>query len=214
MAASPSASMRARWRRRKDARPNEIVAAALAQFVERGFTATRLDDVARRAGITKGTLYLYFTDKDALFRAVVKEAVVPELARMEQIAREQSGSRAEAIRTVVDHWWKIVGESELCGIPKLVVAEAANFPDLARFFVQHVVRRGRQLFARLIRQGVRSGEFRACDVRYATRVLMSPVVFAAIWERSLKPFDSEPYSARRMLDLHLDIFLRGIAVTR
>jgi len=211
MAAAHTVSDRVRWRRRKDARPQEIVAAALALFVERGFAATRLIDVARAAGVTKGTLYLYFTDKNALFRAVVQEAVVPEIARMEHIARDYPGSRADAIRTVVHHWWKIVGESQLCGIPKLVVAEAGNFPDLARFFVQQVVRRGRKLFGLLIREGIRRGEFRDCDVRYATRLLISPVVFAAIWERSLKPFDPEPYAARRMLELHLDVFLRGLA---
>ena len=211
MALVQTTAVPARWRRRKDARPREIVAAALDVFVERGFAATRLTDVADRAGITKGTLYLYFADKHALFRAVVQEAVVPEIARMENIVRDRSGPCAETIRLLVQHWWRIVGESTLCGIPKLVVAEASNFPDLARFFVQHVVRRGRKLFAALIREGIRRGEFRDCDVRYATRLLVSPLVFAAIWERSLKPFDREPYNARRMLDLHLDVFLRGIA---
>ncbi len=73
------------------------------------------------------------------------------------------------------------------------------------------MRRGRKLFGQLIREGIRRGEFRKCDVRYATRLLMSPVVFAAIWERSLKPFDAEPYAARRLLEFHLDVFLRGMA---
>jgi len=201
----------ARWQRRKQARPHEIIAAALDLFVEHGFASTRLMDVARRAGVTKGTLYLYFTDKHALFRAVVQEAVVPEIVQMETMVREHRGSYADTIRLLVHHWWRIVGETKLCGVPKLVIAEAAHFPDLARFFVQHVVRRGRKLFASLIREGIRAGEFRDCDVRYATRLLISPVVFAAIWEKSLKSFDAEPYNARRMLDLHLDLFLRGLA---
>jgi AcrR family transcriptional regulator len=201
----------ARWRRRKEARPQEIVSAALHMFVERGFAATRLEDVARRAGVTKGTVYLYFEDKHALFRAVVQQAVVPEIQRMEELVRDHRGSAAEAIRALVRHWWAVVGESHLCGIPKLVIAEAGNFPDLGRFFVQRVVRRGRKLFSQLIRDGVRRGEFRKCDARYATRLLMSPMVFAAIWERSLKAYDKEPYSARRLIEIHLDVFLRGMA---
>lgn len=199
-----------RWHRRKNARPGEIVAAALELFGERGFSATRLDDVAHRAGVTKGTVYLYFKNKKALFRAVLREFILPELERVEDEVAAYGGNTQDLVRVLVRQWWRTVGETRLCGIPKLVIAEAKNFPDLARFFVDQVVRRGRRLFASVIARGIERGEFRRCDVNHAARVLLAPMVFAAIWERSLRPYDRDPYDVHRYLDLHVQIFLNGL----
>lgn len=200
-----------RWQRRKAERPSEIVEAALDLFVERGFNATRLDDVAQRAGVSKGTVYLYFESKEALFRAVVQDIVVPELARFEVLVRQHRGATTPLVRDLVHHWWRAVGETRLSGIVKLMTAEAGNFPELARFFVDNVVRRGRRLFARVLRRGVASGEFRACNLNYAVRVLLAPLVFAVIYDRSLRPYDRDPYRAESFIDAHLDVFLGGIS---
>lgn len=200
-----------RWQRRKADRPTEIVAAALDLFVERGFRATRLEDVALHAEVSKGTLYLYFRNKDALFRAVISEMVVPEIERAEQRARQHRGSQAVLLRELTLLWWQTVGESRLGGIPKLMVAEAHNFPDLARFFLEQAVRRVRRMFARVLRRGVENGEFRACSIAYTVRLLLAPLVFAAIYEHSLRPYDRDPYGARRFVREHVDLFLRGIA---
>lgn len=199
-----------RWQRRKDARPQEIVDAALDMFVERGFAATRLDDVARQAGVSKGTVYRYFENKDALFMAVVKEIVVPEVAKIEQMAADFQGSSAELLHTLVQGWWQTVGESRLCGIPKMVMADAGNFPELARFFINNVVTRMRTIFEGIIRNGVESGEFRDCDIKHVARALMSPMVLAAIWERSLKPFDTEEYDTPAYLNVQVDMMVNGI----
>lgn len=207
---SRSRNPKLRWRRRKDARPGEIVVAALDLFAERGFSATRLDDVARRAGVTKGTVYLYFKNKKALFRAVMREFILPELERAEDEVAAYEGRIQDLVPELVHKWWRTIGETRLCGIPKLVVAEAQNFPDLARFFVNQVVRRGRRLFASVIARGIESGEFRQCDVNHAARVLLAPMVFAAIWERSLRHYDRDPYDVHRYLDLHVEIFLNGL----
>jgi AcrR family transcriptional regulator len=196
-----------RWRRRKAQRPSEIVSAALQLFVERGFSATRLDDVAKHSGISKGTLYLYFDSKEALLRAVVRELVLPELQKAEQIVAQHQGSSADLLRRLVDQWWSVVGETRLCGIPKLVTGEAGNFPEIGRFFVKHVVHRGRRLFARVLARGIASGEFAPLDVNYGARLLVAPLVFAAIWECSLKRYDTEPYEARRFIGIHVDTFI-------
>jgi len=200
-----------RWHRRKSARPVEIVTAALDVFVARGFRATRLDEVARRAGVSKGTLYLYFKNKEALFRAVVREMVVPEIVRVEKHVRDYPGASADLVRDLVSRWWDTVGDSRLCGIPKLMVAESENFPELARFYNEEAVRRVRRLFASVLRRGIARGEFRPCHVAYTVRVLMAPLVFAAIYERSLRASDAEPYDPRRFLKEHVELFLRGIA---
>src|SRR6266508_6790353 len=112
-----------RWRRRKDARPEEIVAAALDVFVERGFAAATLYDVARRAGVTKGTIYLYFESKEALFKAVVRETIVPVIAQGEALAQSFPGSARELLERLVREYWRLVGETALAGIPKLMIAE-------------------------------------------------------------------------------------------
>src|SRR6187549_559455 len=128
-----------RWQRRKEARPAEIVAAALDVFVERGFAATKLEEVARRAGVTKGTVYLYFESKEALFKAVVRETIVPIFARGEQMVAEHQGSSADLLTQLMRKWWERIGETSLSGIPKLMMAEAGNFPALARFYYDEVI---------------------------------------------------------------------------
>jgi len=98
-----------RWQRRKDARPEELIAAALDEFVERGYEAAKLADVARRAGVTKGTIYLYFESKEALFKAVVRETIVPVIAQGEALARSFTGSARELLEQLVREYWRLVG---------------------------------------------------------------------------------------------------------
>ncbi|MBV6539814.1 TetR/AcrR family transcriptional regulator, partial [Ursidibacter maritimus] len=123
-----------RWTRRKDARPQELLAAALVLFVERGYAATRLDDVATRAGVSKGTLYLYFASKEDLFRAVVRENLVPVLDEAEQAIDSYTGHSASLLREFILGWWQRIGDTPLSGLTKLMVAESGNFPEVAKFY--------------------------------------------------------------------------------
>lgn len=202
-----------RWQRRKAERPGEIIDAALECFVAKGFMATRLDEVAQRAGVSKGTLYLYFDNKEALFKAVVETLVVPEIDQTEQQIQAFDGSASELISQLVEQWWESVGESQLCGLPKLIIAEAGNFPELASFYVEHVIGRVRRLIAQLISRGVEAGEFKPCEPAYVARLLLAPLVFAAIYQQSLLPYDSEPFEVSAYLKNHLDIFLHGLVAT-
>ncbi|HEX9173419.1 MAG TPA: helix-turn-helix domain-containing protein, partial [Telluria sp.] len=131
-----------RWERRKDARPQELLAAALDLFVERGFASTRLEDVARRAGVSKGTLYLYFTNKEELFKAVVRDNIVPVIGAAEEIIAGFEGHSADLLRKVITEWWQRLGETKASGITKLIMAEAGNFPDIACFYQEEVIARG------------------------------------------------------------------------
>jgi AcrR family transcriptional regulator len=199
-----------RWRRRKDARPGEIIEAALELFVTRGFNATRLDDVANQAGISKGTLYLYFSSKEDLFRAVVQQIIVPEVEKAERQAAEFKGSQADLIKSLIHNWWNVVGKSRLSSIPKLMVSEAAHFPELAEFYVNNVVARARNLFCRAISHGIECGEFVNVDPVATTRLLIAPLVFAVIWEKSLAAFDAEAYDMDAYIQTHIDLFFDGI----
>jgi AcrR family transcriptional regulator len=207
----PQRKTKPRWHRRKDARPAELIAAALDVFVEKGFAATKLETVAQRAGVTKGTVYLYFDSKDALFKAVVRETIVPTIARGEQLAAEYRGSAADLLRELIRKWWELMGETRLSGIPKLLMAEAANFPELARFYYDEVISRGHRLIAGVIQRGIKHGEFRPVDVRSAARLAIAPLVHAANWRHSFALCTREGFDVAKYLDSHVDIFLNGIS---
>lgn len=200
-----------KWRRRKEARPHEIIDAALELFVQQGFSATKLADVAKRAKISKGTLYLYFESKEALFRAVVQQIIVPVVEKAEGFVREYAGSQKELICILVRNWWRTVGEKKIAAMPKLMVSEAHHFPELAEFYVNNVVKRTRDLFASVIRRGIECGEFKQCDINVTVRLLVAPVVFALIWEKSLAIYDHDDFDREIYLQTHLDMFLAGIS---
>ena len=202
-----------RWRRRKEARPDEILAAALESFAARGFAATRLEDVAARAGISKGTLYLYFKSKEELFEAVVRATLLPNLARIEALAASYEGPSARLLERLLLTIAGVAG-SQLGAIPKLVIAEAGNFPDFARFYLDQVVRRGLRLVGTILRRGIERGEFRAIDVDHAVFCVIAPMLIAALWKNSLEPFDRAPMDTEALVRTHLDLLLRGVEADR
>ncbi len=205
-----SAKESCRWRRRKEDRPAEILSAALTTFSIKGFAATKLDEVAKKAGVSKGTLYLYFASKEALFKAVVSEFVLPQIAKAEEQAEQYTGSIKELMFKLQEQWQTNVLETELSGISKMMIAEASNFPELAKFYLENVIQRTHHFVSNLISLGIERGEFRKCDLEYTTRLFLTPMVFSAIWQHSLAPFD-EAFDTQKYLSSHLDIFLRGIA---
>ncbi len=200
-----------RRQRRKHERPDEIVAAALALFSERGFSATRLEDVATRAGVAKGTLYLYFPSKEALLEAVVHRYVVPKLAQGEKLLQDYHGDTKSLLRELLGAWWADVDDSPESSVPKLMVAEAGNFPELTQFFVQAVVLRGRQLFRQIIRRGIERGELRNCNVDHVSRLLIAPIIYSAIWLKSFRQFD-EAIDFQAFAESHIELVLNGLTV--
>lgn len=199
-----------RRQRRKEARPSELTAAALDLFVEKGFAATRLDDVARLAGVSKGTLYLYFDSKEALFKAVIQEGIVPFLERGESLMATHKGSASAMLRQLIFAWWQMIGGTKLAGIPKLMVSEARNFPEVAQFYYDNVISRGRRLLQGVLEQGIQTGEFRPLDVNTCIDVLMAPPLMLAIWRCSLSVCHCSHSSPEDFLEMHLDLILKGL----
>ena len=199
-----------RWTRRKDARPEEIISAALELFVERGYAVTRLEDVAARAGISKGTLYLYFENKEDLFKAVVRGNMLPMLQHGETLVQQFSGSAAELVEQLVRGWWELTGSSKVAGLPKLVIAEAGNFPDLAKFYYEEVILRAHSMFRRVLERGLRSGEFRAIDIDHVVHVALAPLVMLAVWGHSFACCEQEKLQPVRYLDAYLDMLLHSL----
>ena len=196
--------------RRKEARPAEMIEAARDLFIERGFAATKLEDVARRAGVSVGLPYVYFENKAGLFKAVVRESVLPNIRMGEEMLESFPGPTEDLLRQLVARY-RQMNDEPAAGLPKLVMAEAANFPDLARFYVEEVVMRGRGIFARLIHRGIDRGEFRPVDVQHMARVLAAPLTMLTIWSHSLAPYEIDPgTTAEGFLDAYLDLVLHGL----
>jgi AcrR family transcriptional regulator len=199
-----------RWERRKDARPQELLAAALDLFVERGFASTRLEDVARRAGVSKGTLYLYYENKEELFKAVVRNSIVPAIGEAEVSIAEFDGPSADLLRSVIHSYWQRLGATKASGIIKLVTAEAGNFPELALFYQEEVIKRGARMFSSMLERAIARGEFRQVDVNMMTQVLIAPMLTLITWKHSVGPCDRAQLDPMAFLDTFLDVTLHGL----
>jgi len=200
-----------RWRRRKSARPGELIEAALAVFVERGYSATRLDDVAKYAGVTKGTMYLYFENKEALFKAMVRDRVVSHIAATEEMVEHFEGSARDMFQLLMERWWARVVEGPMSGLAKLVMSEVATFPDLARFYHEEVVTRSFKLFEHALRLGMARGEFRRVDPNMAVRLTLAPMLMAALWQYTFARYvDGAEIEPRRFFEAHVDMMLAGL----
>jgi AcrR family transcriptional regulator len=199
-----------RWERRKDARPQELLAAALDLFVERGYAATRLDDVAARAGVSKGTLYLYFENKEELFKAVVRENVLPVLGEAEEIVDSFAGHSAELFREIVLGWWERIGATKLSGITKLMMAESHNFPEVTQFYHDEVISRGNAMIVRMLERGMQRGEFRQVDLTQAMNIICAPMLMLMMWKHSFNSCRIEPISPEEYLNSFIDLFLHGL----
>lgn len=199
-----------RWRRRKEARPAELTAAALELFVEKGFAATRLDEVAARAGVSKGTLYLYFDSKEELFKAVVREGLLPLLAEGETLVANASVSASELFRSIVLRWWEVVGDNPIGGIPKLIFAEARNFPEIARFYSEEVIERGKRMLAAALQRGIDSGEFRPFNPAELVHIVFSPLMMRLIWKHSLDCCGVHTVPVDIYLREYIALMLRGL----
>ena len=204
-------SHRPRWQRRKEARPDEIVDAALDLFVEKGYAATRLEEVAHRAGVSKGTMYLYFDSKESLFLAVVRRALVPTLVQGEALLASHTGPSSDLVAQLIRGWWERIGVSKGSGILKLVMAESANFPDITRIYHQEIVQRGRQLMGAALQRGIERGEFRPVDVTRTVRLAMAPLLYAVIWKHSLFRCDQSQMDWPAFIEEHIELFLRGLS---
>jgi AcrR family transcriptional regulator len=202
--------MAKRWQRRKNARPPEILDAALAVFAEKGFAATRLDDVAAKAGITKGTIYLYFDSKQALFEALARQSIGAQIDMITARLAQFPGSSAELLRFVLSTMGSFAITSDRVVLPRLVLAEAANFPELAEFWRREVVERGIALMSGIIRRGIERGEFRDIDLQHAARLCVAPILVIVLWRTTFARFEPEPYDYQGLIDTHLRTLLKGL----
>ena len=208
----PSLSPSPVRQRRKQARPQELLNAALELFVEKGFSATRSDEVAHRAGVSKGTLYLYFPSKEELFKAVVRNNISVLIAEGQQIADHFDGPSVQLLRLLMQTWWQRVNDTHAGGIFKIVISEVRNFPELAQFYTDEVMLPAHRLISGTLRRGIERGEFRAVPVDEATHTLIAPMLFQALHKHSIGacPVLGPDMNPTMLIDTQMDLMLHGL----
>jgi AcrR family transcriptional regulator len=203
-------------RRLKEARPQQLLDAALTLFAEKGFAATRAEEVAQRAGVSKGTLYLYYPSKEELLKAVIREHLSSRIAAGAAAAEKHRGPVAELLREVFARWWLEVFDSPTSGVFKLIITEVRNFPEIAEFYVTEVIQPAENLIARIVQRGIDSGEFEALDIPNVVHSLCLPMVMLCIHKHSLGacPGHQEDYTPHEFGRAHVDLVVRGLLRNR
>jgi AcrR family transcriptional regulator len=210
---SPAATPPLR-QRRKHTRPQELLDAALDLFVEKGFAATRSDEVAQHAGVSKGTLYLYYPSKEELFKAVVRQNLSALIAEGVELAGSFEGSSSDLLVALMTTWWERVGNTRAAGIHKIVLAEVRNFPELAQFYADEVVGPADRLFSSAVQRGIDRGEFRPLPVHEVAHALMAPMIFLALHRHSIGacPVHGADVDPVGVLRTQLELVLHGLEV--
>ena len=198
--------------RRKEARPQELLDAALELFVERGFKATRCEDVAARAGVSKGTLYLYYPSKDELLKAVVRENLGALIREGADLAGGFEGGTQELLALLMHAWWERIGDTPASGIFKVILTEMGNFPDFVRFYLDEVIEPGRALFTRVLQRGIDAGELRRVNLFETVHLLMFPMLMMCLHRHSVGPcrMPMRELDPHAFIDTHIDIVVNGL----
>ena len=200
--------------RRKEARPGELLDAALDLFVEKGFAATRVEEVAARAGVSKGTLFLYFSSKEELLKAVVRENISGRFKEWSDEITSFQGSTGEMLTYCLNVWWDRVGATKASGITKLIMSEATNFPEIAAFYQQEVIAPGQNLIRRILQRGVDRGEFLAMDLDYAVYSVVAPMIFLMLSRHSggVCVSSTVELDPKKYIAMHLRTLLHGLSL--
>lgn len=209
-----SATTSTKRERRKEARPGELLEAALDLFVEKGFAATRVDEVAARAGVSKGTLFLYFPSKEELFKAVVRENIAGRFAEWNSELETFVGTTSEVLRYCYQVWWERIGCTKASGITKLMLSEAQNFPEIAQFYQHEVILPGQALIRRILERGIARGEFRPVNLDYAVYLVLAPMIFLMMWKHSVGACvpDAQELTPEQYIETQIDNILHGLCV--
>jgi len=208
--ATPVQPAPATRQRRKQARPQELLEAALALFVEKGFAGTRIEEVAQRAGVSKGTLYLYYPSKEELLKAVIAHYLSSRIADTAAQVRQIEGPMAPVLREMLVAWWRQVYASPASGTFKLIITEVCNFPEIADFYVREVIEPGHQLVGTILQRGIASGEFRDVDVESAVHSLLLPMVMLCTHKHALGACTQHGIDAPKFIADHVELVLSGL----
>jgi AcrR family transcriptional regulator len=186
-----------------------ILQAAIAEFAAAGFENARLDDIAQRAAVAKGTLYLYYEDKAALFKAAVRSVIHPVLARIQDTVIAADGSAGDLLRTVLAEIYREMTTDDLRReLVRLLIAEGRRFPDLGDFYHDEVIAKGTATFRMILWRGIATGEFRHSAAEEFPQLLLAPCVAFSNWQ--LMFGDRRPMDRDRYFEAHLQFVLAAV----
>jgi len=196
-----------RYQRRKEDRPQEITEAALLAFAEKGYAATRVEEVARRAGVSKGLLYLYFKTKEELFKAVVKSVVIRRIDQLIGNIESTELSSEDFIRGPLSSFMKQVPGSPVAIVIRLLISEGPRHPDLVDYYYENVVAKGLAAITGFVERGVERGEFRKSVITELTQLFLAPVMLSIIWGILFK---TRQLDTDKLIETQIDMLLTHI----
>lgn len=203
-----------KWQRRSEDRPREICAAALEVFAEKGFAAAKLDEIAQRAGVSKGTLYLYFADKQDLFKAVVQSAIAPNIEAITSAISPSDAQISEVVRMFLSGFAEREARLPVGAVAKIVIGESSNFPELARVWHDEIAAKAIGALAGFVERAQQRGEVRPGDPRLYAFSLIGPMVLGALWRTVLVPAGGEPLDLPQLARQHAETVLSGLLTDR
>lgn len=198
-----------RGRPRKEERPTEILDAGFREFAEKGFDAARLENVAARAGVAKGTVYLYYNSKEALFEAAVRSRILPVLDRAMRLVDHYPGPTRTLLRLMFKMMYRRIADEDVRTLMRIMIAEGGRFPALSEFYYHEFIAKIAAVLAAIVERGVKSGELRDGPAVRLPHVLIAPGVMAAIWQMTFQPY--HPITLDQFLEAHIDLILNGIS---
>lgn len=203
-----------KWRRQKETRPADIVRAALEVFSEKGFAGARMEEIAARAGVSKGAPYLYFPTKEDLFAAVVRDVVQPNLDPIIQLAQSYDGPLDQIFRMMTQQVAHLTETTPIGRVVKLVISESQTFPEMARIWHDTVITRALGSMASLIERAQQRGEVRPGDPRSHAITLISPLLVGVIFRETFVPIGAKPFDLPALMKQHLDTVLPGLLLKK
>lgn len=203
-----------KWRRRADERPDEVLDAALKMFALKGFASTKVEDIAREAGLSKGAIYRYFPGKEDIFESLVNRAIAPIADRTLELAESSHDDPERLLRAVFSIAAAKLSDPETLALPRIVLQEAGRFPQLAELYRRQVIDKGIAAVEMIIRRGIASGHFRAVDPHLAIRNVMGPMLAHFILGQVFGIDRDGPVSSEAFLQSHLDILMNGLSMQK
>ncbi len=197
-----------RFKRRKEERPAEITKAAFEEFAEHGYAATRVDEVAKRAGVSKGLLYLYFKTKEELFKAVIRSVVVPRIDALKAAVADTELSTEEFLQGPFLEFMQRLPNSPVRIVVRLLISEGPKHPDLTAYYYDNVVSGGMAVLRQLISRGVKNGEFRQSSLDQFPQLIIAPVLVSIMWKSLFQ--EHHPLDTDKLLQTHIDLTLAAI----
>lgn len=212
MPQSPASAAPRSRQRRKDARPQELLDAATRLFTTQGLAATRAEDVARLAGVSKGTLYLYYPSKAELFKAAVRHHLVQFIVDGAELVDNYQDSTSTLLQLLARNWWERIGSSQASGLVLLIMNEATAFPELVKFYLSEVLAPSNALLCRIIERGIARGEFRPLDVQSVAHAMLAPAHFLIVQRHIAQGCPDNPIQLNPecFMQTQIELLLRGL----